>query len=105
VDGGAQEAWTVDGPEGPTWLLDLGHYVLLLSPSAVPEAAPRTFPGRRVHLVRLKHSGIILELELDGPALAPTGRLRAGDVSPPEHLESARYEGALEEVCTQRLAA
>lgn len=91
-----EDAWVIDGSGGTTWLLDVGEEVLLLAPSAAPAAPPRTFPGRRLHLVRCKHSGLVLGLDVAGPALTPTGCLRAGEVT---SLESARFEGTLEDVC------
>jgi hypothetical protein len=105
VTGVAREAWVIDGAQGGTWLLDLGEEVLLLASSAVPEATPRTFPGRRLRVVRCKHSGLVLELSHGGPALAPSGRLRQGTVVPPTELESARYLGPLDEVCRAALQA
>ena len=44
LEGTAKDAWVIDGPAGTTWLLDLGEEVLLLAPSAIPGATPRTFP-------------------------------------------------------------
>lgn len=88
------DAWVIDASAGPRWLLDLGQEVLLLAASAAPSVTARVFPGRRLEVVRCKHSGLVLALEADGPALAPTGRVRADEVT---SLESARYEGALED--------
>ena len=94
----ASDAWVVDDSDGTTWLLDLGDEVLRLAPSAVPDSPRRTFPGRRLRLVRCKHSGLVLDLEVDGPALAPSGRMRPEEVALGADLESSRYEGVLEDV-------
>ena len=105
LEGTAHDAWVVDGSSGTTWLLEVGDEVLLLAPSAVPKAPRRTFPGRRLRVVRCKHSGLVLHLEMDGPALAPTGRMQVGEVVLPMELESARYDGPLDEVCRLKFAA
>ena len=90
----AREAWVVDAPHGLGWLLDLSDEVLYLGPGVASGAARRTFPGRRVTLVRGKHSGIVLELEAEGPPLASSGRM-----CEPEWLESRRdsavFSGAI----------
>ena len=96
------DAWVIDAACGPRWLLDLGDEVLLLAASVAPKATARTFPGRKLEVVRCKHSGLVLALEAGGPALAPTGRVRAVEVTP---VESARYEGALEDVCQRAVLA
>jgi len=96
------DAWVIDASAGLRWLLDLGDEVLLLAASAAPNATTRTFPGRRLEVVRCKHSGLVLALAAGGPALAPTSRVRAVEVAP---VESARYEGALEDVCQRAVLA
>jgi hypothetical protein len=90
------DAWALDGGGGTTWLLDVGEEVLLLAPSVVPAATPRTFPGRQLHLVRCKHSGLVLGLDLVGLPLTPTGCVRVEELT---SMESARLEGGLEEAC------
>lgn len=102
LQGLARDAWVVDGVGGTTWVLDLSDEVLILAPSACPAASPRTFPGRRLRIVRCKHSGLVLDLAADGPALAPSGRLRGGVAG---SLESRRCEGPLEEASRGVVAA
>ena len=96
VAGRVQEAWVVDDPDGTTWLLDLGELVVVVGPPATGGVSPRTFPGRRIELVRCKHSGLVLHWSTDGPPLAPSGRLKSGERV--LGIASARYEATLPEV-------
>lgn len=95
------EAWVVDDPRGTTWLLDLGDGVIAVGPPASDPISPRTLPGRHVELVRCKHSGLVLRLETSGAPLAPSARLRCRERE--LGIESARFDGALEDVAEGRL--
>lgn len=99
--GEVREAWVVDDPSGTTWLLELGDLVLLVGPPASRGISPRTLPGRRIELVRCKHSGLVLHWECEGPPLAPKGRMRSDERE--LGIESARYEASLSEVVDTRL--
>lgn len=95
------EAWVVDDTRGTTWLLDIADGVIAVGPPASTHISPRTLPGRHVELVRCKHSGLVLRLETSGPPLAPSTRLRCRERE--LGIESARFEGGLEEVTEGRL--
>ncbi len=102
IEGRVDRALVIEAGSNTAWLLDMGEEVLLLRAEVVPNASPRTFPGREVRVVRCKHSGLVLKADTEGPALAPLGRVKAGGVTP---LESARFDGAIEDVCRRAVVA
>jgi len=101
IRGEVREAWVVADPSGSTWLLELEDLVLAIGPPASRDVSPRTLPGRRIVLVRCKHSGLVLRWETSGTPLAPSGRLRHEEGA--LGIESARFEGSLGEVVETRL--
>ena len=60
--------------------------------------AEETFPGRRLRMVRCKHSGLPLELSIEGPPFPPSSRYRGLDLPQARNVHSARFEGGLDEV-------